>query len=316
MHSRFDDQISSTRRAFTLVELLVTIAIIAVLLSILLPALGKSRAQAQFVVCKSNLRQLTLAFTTHASDHKGAYCTGPSDNDRDRGNGAFDAKGWIADMVNGEYTVPGRLLCPTCAAQATQNIELDNLNDDPFRSFTAERQAEVFRAGYNSNYTQTWHCAMTQMANLYEESDQKNPANTLGPLKQHMIKNISPSYVVLIADARADGDDATLIDGKYYRTAKALTDGPVFDGTMWNRQDYTDLGPAHLSSGGVFNRDNHDKTHGNFGFADGHIDSFEDKNRDGKFGHTVEDGPDGPRLIYDDIEGKVFGGHIISGNRL
>jgi len=53
-----------------------------------------------------------------------------------------------------------------------------------------------------------------------------------------------------------------------------------------------------------------------FGFADGHIDSFEDKNRDGKFGHTVEDGPDGPRLIYDDIEGKVFGGHIISGNRL
>lgn len=59
------------RRAFTLVEMLVVVAIISILLSFLLPTMGKMRELANQAVCRSNLRQLSLAFVNFATNHGG-----------------------------------------------------------------------------------------------------------------------------------------------------------------------------------------------------------------------------------------------------
>lgn len=53
-------------KAFTLIELLVVISIIAVLVSLLIPALGKAKDQAKKVYCSSNLRSLTIAVSMYA----------------------------------------------------------------------------------------------------------------------------------------------------------------------------------------------------------------------------------------------------------
>src|SRR4029434_1949409 len=61
------------KRAFTLVELLVVIGIIAILIGILLPSLIRAREAANRAACLSNLRQLGMAMLEYSVRNKGGY---------------------------------------------------------------------------------------------------------------------------------------------------------------------------------------------------------------------------------------------------
>ncbi len=95
-------------KAFTLVELLVVIAVIALLMAILLPVLGRVKRQAKAVVCQSNLRQWGLWFPMYTEDNDDKFFGGWNS----RVGAPLSRSGWITVMRPYFKDSNDVLLCP------------------------------------------------------------------------------------------------------------------------------------------------------------------------------------------------------------
>lgn len=187
------------RAAFTLVELLVSLAIIAVLAGLLATAVAKARSKAHGIVCLGSVKQLSLAWLVYASDHEDRlpYNLGGRNDDRgiapkadynwvnnilnwdldpDNTNTAFVAKGSFSPYVNRLAAI---YRCPSDRA----------LSDEQKRAGWSTRvrsysmNAMVGDAGENSRYgTNYFNPGYKQFKRL---SDFRNPSQIFVFLDEH-----------------------------------------------------------------------------------------------------------------------------------
>lgn len=285
-------------RAFTLIELLVVVAIIALLISILLPGLRNAREKGKETVCAANLRTIGLGLTEYAHDNQDKLCSGSFDPEVANGrDGPVDQLGWVADQVNSRLSAPAEQLCPSNPARYNQKLGL------PF--YTPPQAQELVKRGYNTNYTQSWYMARTEWRPASNDFNMRRVRATQGPLVLSRLTRVAPASVPLLGDGKISDNERVLNE----RCIATLTDGP-FDGP-YGIQKYTDFGPGHGFANRVVTQKDLNRVRANLLFADGHVGSYSDRDGDGEFGIDNTQTPAAQR----DIGPDVFDGVISLGRR-
>jgi prepilin-type N-terminal cleavage/methylation domain-containing protein/prepilin-type processing-associated H-X9-DG protein len=108
----------SSRPAFTLLELLVVMAIIAILVALLIPALGRAKEKSQRITCAGNLRQINLALLLYRTDHNG-FMPPPG-----------QPSGSWPEQLRSSYGNLRLLVCPADPSATTGSVEPSSTNAD------------------------------------------------------------------------------------------------------------------------------------------------------------------------------------------
>ena len=184
----------SRRRAFTLVELLVVVAIIGVLVSILLPIVTRVRGHAVNVVCKSNLRQIGNGILMYSNNHRGrlpdAVTLGGSAYRRlvgeADGGGLPEVFGWSALLdqlgyLPADRATGGAWVCP---AQKETLFAYKNTYVAwtlPRRAFQNKQQSPLLGLVTENTIFEPWPTGVPAPVHLRSgrPDDSVNPANLL-----------------------------------------------------------------------------------------------------------------------------------------